>query len=863
MVELILRTRNLVVAAALTLVSTVVGDESTTAPLTFEEHIRPILRAYCFDCHGAVEKKEGGLDLRLVRFLAQGGESGPAIVPGKADDSYLIQRIRDAEMPPTEGKVPAKDLATLERWIAAGAKTKNPEPESIAPGIGISDEERAWWAFQPIKRPGVQTFPGEPRLRGPIDSLLRKAMPSGLSFSPDADPRTLLKRVSFDLIGLPPEPEEIEAFLGDESPDAFDRVIDRLLASPHYGERWARHWLDVAGYADSEGGTNQDAIRSWAYKYRDYVIRAFNSDKPFDRFIEEQLAGDELAGPITGDLSPDQIELLTATGFLRMAADGTGSGDDSPEARNQVVADTIKIVSTSLMGMTVACAQCHDHRYDPILQTDYYALRAVLEPALDCQNWKPPQARLVSLATAEDRRRSAEIEAEVQTIQIAKNQKQTQFLAEATDKELAKFEEPLREQLRAALGVPADKRTPEQQKLLDENPSVNISPGVLYQYNQAAADELKKFDEQMAQVRAKKPVEEFLQALVEPPGAAPETHLFHRGDYRQPLQVVAPAMLSVLAPIDGSLAIPAKSDALPTTGRRLALARWLCGPQNPLTPRVLANRIWMHHFGRGLAGTPADFGKLGSPPTHPDVLDWLATELGFRQWSVKAIHREIVMSTAYRQSSLRTAALAELDAENRFYGRQNLTRLDAETLRDRVLATTGVLGRSMFGPPMRVIANDSGQVVIDGAGQRRALYTQQRRSQPVALLQAFDAPVMQTNCEARPSSTVATQSLMLMNGEFLLQQASVLADRVLREHAEGTSVDRPISPAALDDVWRLCFQRAPTNAERLAANDYLRETLAHLRTHPESVPEDQTPERQTLMHLAHALLCSNEFLYVD
>ena len=359
------------------------GRHSRCAPdhaPTFEADIRPIFRAHCFDCHGATDEKKGGLDLRLVRFQVAGGDSGAAIVPSDPDASYLLERIRAGEMPPSGEKLSPRDIDTIARWIAAGAKTARPEPESIAAGLGITAEERSWWSFQPIKRPAVSVQATEPRVRTQIDALLRASMPEGLSFSPDADKRSLILRSYFDLVGLPPTPEEVDEFVTDQSPDAYEKLVDRLLASPHYGERWARHWLDAAGYSDSEGGAMQDAVRTWAFKYRDYVIRAFNSDKPFDRFLQEQLAGDELAGAISGDLSPAQIDLLTATGFLRTAADGTASGDNTPETRNQVVADTLKIVSSSLLGLTVACAQCHDHRYDPIPQTDYFAMRAVFEP---------------------------------------------------------------------------------------------------------------------------------------------------------------------------------------------------------------------------------------------------------------------------------------------------------------------------------------------------------------------------------------------------------------------------------------------------------------------------------------------------
>ncbi len=319
-----------------------------------ERDIRPIFKEHCFDCHGAAEKVEGGLDLRLVRFMVSGGESGSALAPGKPSESLLLDRIKAGEMPPTGKKVPAEQIAKIEQWILTGANTAQPEPEKIDPGIGITAAEREFWSFQPIVRPEIPMFTDSDRVRTPIDAfLLAEMRPHGLNFSADADKQTLIKRIHFDLIGLPPTADQMATFMADQSPGAYEALVDRLLESPHYGERWARHWLDVAGYADSEGYTDSDADRPWAYFYRDYVIRAMNADKPFDQFIHEQLAGDELVPPPYNNLTPDQIEKLTATGFLRLAADGTGSGANDDQARNQTIADTIKIVSTSLLGLSV------------------------------------------------------------------------------------------------------------------------------------------------------------------------------------------------------------------------------------------------------------------------------------------------------------------------------------------------------------------------------------------------------------------------------------------------------------------------------------------------------------------------------
>jgi hypothetical protein len=770
------------------------GDD---AALTFEKDIRPIFRAHCFDCHGATEEMKGNLDLRLVRFLQQGGESGAAITVGAPDDSYLLDRIRNGEMPPGEHRVSEKEIAIIEKWIAQGAKTVRPEPDTIPPGLGLTPEERSFWSFQPIVSPSVNdvaSFPQTARVRTSIDAMVLQAMPEGSGFAADADRRTLIRRAFFDLIGLPPSPEELQSWAEDTSNDWYDRLLIDLLDSPHYGERWARHWLDVAGYADSEGVTTADAERPWAWKYRDWVIRAFNEDKPFDRMLTEQLAGDELAGPKNGDYTAEQIELLTATGFLRMAADGTGSGANSEEARNQVVTDTLKILGTSVLGLTVHCAQCHDHRYDPIPQTDYYGLRAVFEPALNWKAWQAPNTRRVSLYTQANHEEAAKIEAETKVVSDARAIKLTEYLQQALEMELTKFAEPLHSELRTAYNTASDKRSEEQKSLLAKNPSVNINAGNLYQYIPDSKPELEKFDKRIADIRAKKAPEEFLRALVEPANQIPETKLFYRGDYQQPKQSVFPASLSVTAAEGERVEFPVDDESLPTTGRRLAFAKWLTNGKHPLVARVIVNRVWLHHFGKGLVETPTDFGRLGTQPNHPELLDLLADEFMKNGWSLKTLHRNIMTSTTWRQTA--ETGATDTHESTVLFARQSLLRLDAETIRDRMLAASGQLDRTLFGSPVEIKEDDTGQVIVDGSQTRRSLYIKAKRSRPVAMLQAFDAPVMQTNCEIRQHSTVATQSLMLMNGEFTLEQAGKLADRAA---AEATTLD-PTMLAALPKV---------------------------------------------------------------
>lgn len=755
---------DLIIALALVTTAASLGLAEELRP-TFEKDIRPIFRAHCFDCHGASEELKGGLDLRLVRLMKRGGDSGKAIDEEKPEASILLQRLRSGEMPPGETSVSPEEISIIEHWIASGASTARPEPESIDPGVGVTQEDRNYWFFQPIRRPEIQSldsFPPEDRIKTPIDVLALAGSDSG--FAPDADRRTLVIRAFFDLTGLPPAPEESRKWISDESDDWYDRLLTELLESPHYGERWARHWLDAAGYADSEGYTVADSERPWAWKYRDWVIRSLNDDKPFDQFITEQLAGDELAGPRQGDLTPQQIELLTATGFLRMAADGTGSGANNADGQNQVMSDTLKIVGTSLLGLSLQCAQCHDHRYDPIPQTDYYSLRAVFEPALNWKAWKVPNARRISLYTAADRKKANELESEAKKISTERAAKQAEFIQQALDKELQKYEEPLRAKLKSAFETPAAKRSEEQKALLAKNPSININGGNLYQYIPESKTKLAEIDKRIKDVRAQKPVEEFLRALVEPPNHTPETKLFHRGDHQQPKQTIVPAALTVASPEGQRVKFSINDESVPSTGRRLAFAKWLASPKNPLFARVIVNRIWMHHFGKGLVPSAGDFGNLGSQPTNPALLDWLAAEFLENGWSLKKLHRVIMQSTVWRQIS--TTALH---------------RLEAETIRDRMLAVTGQLDPKLFGPPLKIKADDTGQVVVDGSQTRRSLYIQVRRSRPVAMLQTFDAPVMETNCECRSSSTVATQSLMMLNGQFTLDQAAKLADRISSE----------------------------------------------------------------------------------
>jgi len=839
------------------------ADESATKP-QFEKHIRPILKAHCWHCHGEEPELKGGIDTRLVRFLLKGGESGAGLVPGDHKASLLYQRVASGEMPPGKKKLSPEEQQLLAQWIDGGATTERPEPETLAAGDTFTDEERQHWSFRPIVKPEVPAVAAQAMVTTPVDAfLLSKLESKGLSFSAEADRETLIRRVTFDLTGLPPTAEAIDKFVADTAPDAWSKLVDELLASPLYGERWGRHWLDVAGYADSDGYNETDVERPWAWKYRDYVIRSFNNDKPWNQFLVEQLAGDELLTPPYQDLTPEQADQLVATGFLRMCPDGTAAGGpDVVTARNDVIAETIKVASTAVLGLSVGCAQCHEHRYDPITQADYYRLRALFEPAYDPNNWRVPGGRLVSLWSTETQKAAAAVDAELADVSNKRTAELDGIVKDTFERELQKLPAEQQPLARAAREAAADKRTPEQQQLIKEFPFLNVDRGSVYLY---LPDRLtgfnKKWDDLTAETKKKRPADDYVMCLNEVPGQIPVTKLFPRGDHQQPRQEIAPGELSVLN--SGSLAIPADDPAVPTSGRRLAYAKHLTNGQHPLVARVLVNRFWLHHFGQGLVSTVADFGVKGELPSHPELLDWLARDFMDEGWTLKRFHRQILNSTAYRQVSAHRPELDAADVENRLLGRMNVRRLEAETVRDSILQISGKLAAKQFGKPIPVSPDEVGQFVVavdtrDSAGRpsgkvealgedefRRSIYVQVRRSMPLSVIEPFDLPRMAPNCERRPVSTAAPQALLMLNNPFMVQQAGLIGDRV-----RATSSDLP-TQATL--TWRMIYGRTPNADEITSAVEFL------------TPPLDAPPEiaAASLNLLCQTLLCSNGFLYVE
>ncbi|MFT5470860.1 MAG: hypothetical protein ACI8UO_005991 [Verrucomicrobiales bacterium] len=852
---------------------------------TFEKDIRPILKTHCFQCHGEEGELKGGLDVRLRRFLERGGESGPAITPGDSAKSHIVQKLKAGEMPKGKNRLPDAEIALIEAWITDGALTARPEPEELGPEHAFTEEDRAWWAFQPIEKPEI---PRE--AKNPIDAFIAARLETAkLSFSDEADRITLIRRLTFDLTGLPPTPEQLEA-------TDLDQFAEQLLASPAYGERWARHWLDVAGYADSDGYTDKDLVRPDAWRYRDYVIRALNEDKPFDAFVREQLAGDELAataGLNANSPTPEERDryeqLMVATGFLRMAPDGTGALNNIT-SRNDCVASTIKIVSTALYGMTVGCAQCHDHRYDAITQADYFRLRAVFEPGFDIPNWRNPNARRVSIQTKEEAAVSAEIEIDAKMIDEERLCMTEDFITEVLEREIAKADEADREALHTAYRAVAKDRTDEQNALLKRYPKVlKLSAGSLYLYDQQNktkhAATIKEWTEKVKTIRDTKPPIRYVQAFTEvakKPEAVPKTFVFHRGDPESPKDEVKPADLSVLAGWR-EVAVPENAEQLLTTGRRLAYAESITDGQHPLLARVIVNRAWMHHFGKGLVATAGDFGVLGEAPSHPELLDWLAADFMENGWSLKRLHRQILTSQTWRQSSKRDSIRDRDDPDNRLLSRQTVRRLEAETLRDALLAASGKLNAKLAGKPVPTTPNTEGQIVIgvdttDTAGRqtgkfvglegeefRRSIYVSVRRSRPLEMFATFDAPSMtEDNCDVRPVTTVSPQSLLLMNNLGMREYAQHFAERLQTDcecDLEGQ----------IERAWLLAFGHPAAPADAATAGEFVRAQTAFYRANPAKLERVIGPAEKEnadadflgLAALCHALMSANEFLYID
>lgn len=845
--------------------------------LTFEQDILPIFRAKCIRCHAGVEPK-AGLNLTSPSSLLSGGKSGAALRIRAAEFSLLYEKVSSGKMPPVGQKLTAEEKGIIRKWINDGAKGV-----SNATTVDASDDLTGseHWSFHPPVRPAVPAVRQTDRLRNPLDAFVLSSLEAhDLTLAPEADALTLLRRATFDLLGLPPSPEEVERFLGDAGPNAYERMVDDLLARPAYGERWARHWLDVTGYTESAGILSEDRALPLAWRYRDYVIGALNRDKPYDRFLQEQIAGDELTGyweafESMEQLPDDVIEGLMATGFLRTAADA--SRPDFSSIKNAAsqyfyptLFDTLQIVCSSTMGLTVQCARCHSHKFDPIPQVDYYRMQAVFMTAYRPDNWVPQMNRRLPIASQREKeaaaKRNAEVDANVKKLNADLAALKTTFTNRLLEVRLSGLPEEIREDVKAALAAKPETRTEIQKYLVEKFEKKLKPPGKELDAALAQDAEYKKLaDEHAAGVAAEERrrwLFDEVRALYDMPGEA-TTPVLLRGDPLTPGPLVDPGVFSAFeTPLPFQWTEP--GGEAKTSGRRLAFARWLTQPGHPLAARVMVNRIWMHHFGTGIVATPDDFGVSGSPPSHPELLDWLATEFVRSGWSIKHLHRLILTSSTWRQrsrvSAEHRAACENVDPGNRLLWRQTMRRLEAEALRDTLLAAAATLGRRMYGPSEAVARQADGEVIVPAGAQanRRSIYVRIQRLNPETMLQAFDQPTMSVNCTQRSISTVSTQALTLLNSDTMTRAAMGFARRALSEQP-----DDPVGRAFLT-----AYSRPATAGEREVLVNFFDELTARY------LDEQQETERQkaavvaiarekALADLCQMLMSANEFVYVD
>jgi Protein of unknown function (DUF1553)/Protein of unknown function (DUF1549)/Planctomycete cytochrome C len=793
----------------LVLVPTARAVDGPTVP-NLDHDVQPLLKSRCIKCHGP-NKPKAKLNLSGPRSLARGGESGPIVEPGSPEESALWDRVAANEMPPKpEEPLSGAEKALIRRWIEQGAKGL-PRSEDLQGSPPGADH----WAFGRMVIPVLPVPRDSSRVRTPVDRFIQVTLEErGLALGAEADRATLIRRLSFDLTGLPPTPEEITAFLADGRPDAHERLIERLLTSPRHGERWGKYWLDAAGYSESNGYFSADSDRPLAYRYRDYVIRAFNADKPLDQIVREQLAGDELSGYKPGiEVNPTIIDQLIATHFLRNGQDGTGESDGNPdEVRADKVAvldSAVQIIGSSLLGFTLQCAKCHDHKFEPVTQKEYYQLHAILAPAYRIEKWLNPDHRFVDAAP-----RPIEVrwQAHERIIDTVVTRLTKQFGPWPND-------------------PPPEKAA--KKKSLD------------------------KLTESANAMRLPYPGRIAWVADLGP--EAVSAPLFIRGNPSTPGPLLGPGVPEFLTDLDNPYEVRRPNPEGRSTGRRLALARWLTRPGSrpaALLARVLANRIWQHHFGTGLAATSDNLGYTGSPPSHPALLEYLAGELVRSGWSSRALHRLILNSAVWRQSSAPRPEAQAIDPDNRLLARFPLRRLDAEAIRDAMLMASGELDESEGGPAVPTRRTDVGEVVpVEPAcaGLRRSVYLQQRRTQVTSLLEVFDAPSIVTTCTRRLPATVPLQSLSLLNSGFVVDRAAALAARLERECPREDDPD-----ARLERGFLLIIGRPPASLERDAACRFL-------QTQPARYPGMATRDarRRAWADCCQMVLASNSFLYVE
>jgi Protein of unknown function (DUF1553)/Protein of unknown function (DUF1549) len=706
----------------------------------------------------------------------------------------------------------------------------------------FTPQQRRWWAFQKVIKTPTPQPKSSTWVKNPIDAfILTRLEQKNLTPAPPAGRTTLIRRVTLDLTGLVPTPEEVQAFVSDTSPDAFAKVVDRLLASPRYGERWARHWLDLARYADSEG-FKSDETRPNIWRYRDYVIDSFNQDKPYDRFIREQIAGDELY--------PQDPAALIATGFNRHFPDESNARK-LMERRQEILNDITDTVGATFLGLTYACARCHDHKFDPILQKDYYRLQAFFA-ATRIEDHLPLD---LGERHTQYERQYAEWDTKTKDIRAEMHKVIEPELQALYKENFDKFPP----EIQSAITTEAAERTPIQWQMYykartqlvhsEEEAAGELQDAARGRWNALKAD-LAKFD------GIKPAPEPVAQAMIDNGREAPKTHVLAVGVYDAYKEEVEPGFLSILDPGPAQIVPPAD---LNSTGRRTALANWLASPENPLTARVMVNRIWHYHFGRGIVGTPSDFGVMGERPANPALLDYLAATFVENGWSLKKIHRLILLSNTYQQSTRFNPEAAKVDPEDRLVWRYNRHRLEGEAIRDSILEASGRLNLKMGGPgvfpplPAGVVTRGGWKKQEDPSeADRRSVYVFVRRNTRYPMFQVFDMPDTHESCPRRNATVTAPQALELLNNELVLDWARSLAARV--------SNDTGLTPEGqVDRAWRFVYSRPATAAERKEALDFLDRQRTMLGAR---MPAEEA-QKAALADLCHMLVNSNEFLYVN
>ena len=804
----------------------------------FQNKVKPILEQHCLRCHGGKGTPKGGLRLTGRANVLRGGESGPAVTLEKPAESLLVQAINyeGFEMPPS-GKLPQEKIDVLTSWVRQGLpwppgdeKPAESAVEHKPSSPQVNDETKKFWAFQPVRRPQVPQVADNNWNQNPLDAFVFSQLSAaGIQPNPAADKVALLRRAYYDLIGLPPEPEATAAFLADSSPDAFEKVIDRLLASAHYGERWGRHWLDLVRYAETNS-YERDGAKPHVWRYRDYVIRAFNEDKPYDEFVREQLAGDEL--------TPNTPDGIIATGYYRL-----GIWDDEPADPDQALYDDLDdIVQTTgqvFLGLTIGCARCHDHKLDPIPQKDYYKFLSFFR----------------NVRRYGERSHESVMKASVRTIALEAERKEHEAAVEVHQNrmrrvlsDLKNIESKVKDDL---VGVEKDEFKSESARIEIVGKRV---PRLL---TEEEFDRYKALTRERDQLRANRPPGAAQALCVTENGRTVEpTHVLVRGNPHILGERVEPGFLEVLSPPVPQIAELAAE--VNSCGRRLALANWIASRDNQLTARVMVNRIWQYHFGRGLVRSASDFGFQGTLPTHPELLDWLAADFVENGWRLKRLHKLIMLSKTYQMSSRGNASAWDKDPENNLFWRYNMRRLSAEEVRDSILAVNGSLTREPYtGPsifikiPQEVLAGQSrpgegwGESSVKDQN-RRSVFIHSKRSLMPPILASFDAADTDNSCPVRFATTQPTQALGMLNSEFMGEQSMIFATNLARDAPQGLSQQVALA-------LRRATQREPTESEIQRGIRLIDSMQSKHRLSPEVARQ----------YFCLTVFNLNEFLYVD